>query len=170
MGDIMSNLEDTAARKLMAQLDACVELEDVLDRTRMEADTDDLTGLLNRRGLERRTRARNWGWYVAADLDGFKRAQDNHPEGHSHGDRILKAFAEWLEQNVRHGDIIPARIHGDEFLLWVETRAGARRIKDAIRAWCYENVTSSAGLGRTPEAADAALYLAKRGPLEGTEP
>jgi hypothetical protein len=53
---------------------------------------------------------------------------------------------------------------GDEFLVWCETRAGARRIRDAIREWTSEDdaVSASAGLGQDADAADSACYLNKQ--------
>lgn len=157
-------LTATRYRDLLAEMDRHVELEDALDCARIEADTDPLTGLLNRRGLERRTAARDWGWFVAIDLDGFKSAQDHHPDGHSYGDGILRELAAFLRDSIRSGDVLASRKGGDEFLVWVETRAGARRIRDAVRAWRSADgkVGASAGLGRTPDAADAACYLDKK--------
>lgn len=148
---------------------ALLDAEDRTDRMRMEADTCSLTGLLNRRGFLRRTANRDWGWYVAVDLDGFKAAQDAHPDGHEHGDGILREFAEFLYANTRQGspardrDLIAARTGGDEFTLWTETRVGAQRIKKTIRTWRDASgaVTASAGIGVDAGAADGACYLHK---------
>lgn len=152
----------------MDALEARRIAEEAADRYMMEADTDSLTGLLNRRGLERRTCSREWGWFVAADLDRFKAAQDAHPEGHAYGDRILQEFTEFLLTNTRQGefrarDIMAARTGGDEFTVWCETRIGACRIKDLIRSWHSEDhqVSASAGIGKDREAADCAMYLNK---------
>lgn len=106
----------------------------------MEADTDELTRLLNRRGLLRRTQHRDWGWFVVADLDDFKTAQDKPGRGHAYGDAVLRSFADFLFKNTRQDedrarDLLAARTGGDEFTIWTETRAGARRIKEAIRKW-----------------------------------
>lgn len=131
------------------------------------AERDALTDLPNRLGLERRTHARD-GWFVLADLNGFKKAQDAHPDGHAYGDRILQEFADWLESNCRtksgrSEDRVASRLGGDEFVVWCPTRAAARRIKQSIRSWVSEDgrVTSSAGLGKTLDAADAAMYVSK---------
>lgn len=139
------------------------------DALRMQADTDSLTGLLNRRGLARRTSGRDWGFFVVVDLDSFKRAQDAHHEGHAYGDRILLEFTDFLLTNTRRGDmrardIMCSRTGGDEFTIWCETRVGAHRIKDMIRGWYSEDhqVTASAGIGKDTEAADAAMYLHKQ--------
>ena len=135
----------------------------------MQADTDPLTGLLNRRGLQRRTEGRDWGCYVVADLDGLKDAQDAHPDGHAYGDRILAEFTDFLLTNTRKGDLrarvlMTARTGGDEFTVWCETREGARRIREMIRGWHSEDhqVVASAGIGRDAASADAAMFLNKQ--------
>jgi len=160
--------EELSRTKFMQIKDALHAAEDRADLHMMAADTDELTGLLNRRGLARRTRNRDWGWFVVADLDGFKQAQDSDPRGHVYGDEMLVEFADFLLMNTRQRDmrardLLAARIGGDEFGLWTETRAGARRIKEAIREWSSKDrlVRASAGMGETLEAADGALYTNK---------
>lgn len=160
--------EDLTRTAFMREKEARYLAEDRADRHLMEADTDALTGLLNLRGLERRTCGREWGWFVVADLDGFKTEQDKPDRGHPWGNRILVEFAEFLFSNTRQGemrtrDILAARTGGDEFTLWCETRAGARRIKEMLREWRSEigNVTASAGMGSDRAPADGAMYLDK---------
>lgn len=162
----MSELENTAYLRLLDELRSEQQRADDL---MMEADTDSLTGLLNVRGLERRTRSRDWGWYVTADLDGFKDAQDKHEAGHAYGDMILQEFAEFLLSNTRQGedrarDVLHARTGGDEFTMWCETHKGAQRIRDLIREWQSTDgqVHASAGIGKDRQAADAALYIDKK--------
>lgn len=85
------------------------------------AQTDELTGLANRRGLmaylkrelsaaQRDDEAQ--GIIILCDLDGFKRINDMH--GHAAGDAYLKAVAEALTKEIRPSDIV-ARLGGDEF-------------------------------------------------------
>jgi diguanylate cyclase (GGDEF)-like protein len=150
-------------------VDRIVLLEADRDRWQELAETDQLTGMANRFALERRTDARE-GWFVVCDLDGFKRAQDAHPEGHAYGDRILREFADFLEGSTRtnrgkSNDRVAARTGGDEFVVWCPSRHGARRIKRLVRIWRSNDnrVGASAGLGKTLEAADAAMYLNKGG-------
>jgi diguanylate cyclase (GGDEF)-like protein len=87
-------------------------------RTRHEADTDALTGLANRRALERTLEAAlARGRSVAVlmlDLDGFKAVNDRH--GHAAGDEALREVARRLRRCVRERDLV-ARLGGDEFVL-----------------------------------------------------
>ena len=148
--------------------DALREANERADLMMMAADTDELTGLLNRRGLDRRTKGRDWGWFVSADLDGFKAAQDANPRGHAYGDSILVEFADFLVVNTRQRanrdrDVLSARTGGDEFVVWTEMLTGARRIVEAIRAWSSKDgaVRVSAGMGTTIELADSSCYTIK---------
>jgi len=84
--------------------------------------TDELTGLLNRRGfkleLERalaRARRRNeTGLLVLGDLDHFKAINDSY--GHPAGDAVLIAVSHLLHSGTRRSDYV-ARIGGDEFAI-----------------------------------------------------
>jgi diguanylate cyclase (GGDEF)-like protein len=82
--------------------------------------TDALTGLFNRRmlerQLERRIQAQSQFSVLYFDLNGFK--QINDTLGHRAGDHILKSFASELTHSLRATDTI-ARIGGDEFVALV---------------------------------------------------
>jgi diguanylate cyclase (GGDEF)-like protein len=92
--------------------------------------TDELTGLLNRRGLltmgaqqlkiARRTRRRLL--LIYADLDNMKRINDKY--GHMEGDAALIEAADVLREVFRESDII-ARIGGDEFVVLAIDSDGA---------------------------------------------
>jgi len=86
------------------------------------AQTDPLTGLLNRRRMEERleeeaaryrTRGTNFS-VIIADVDRFKAINDEH--GHDVGDRVLSGVAAVFESSLRGGDAV-ARWGGEEFLL-----------------------------------------------------
>ncbi len=159
------------------------------------AQTDPLTGLANRRALERRgdelmANARRHGDTLLAlmiDLDHFKQVNDRH--GHAQGDAVLVLLADILRELARPGDCV-ARLGGEEFVVLLgRTRAdGAeafdRRLREALQARAPADlgffVNHSAGWAvlRTGDRdihdllqrADAALYLAKgdgRGCLRG---
>jgi diguanylate cyclase (GGDEF)-like protein/PAS domain S-box-containing protein len=90
-----------------------------------EASHDSLTGLINRRELERRLHAalenaridRSSLVALMIDLDDFKRINDNH--GHSAGDDLLRHAAMILRSTARGGDLV-ARLGGDEFCVVLE--------------------------------------------------
>tara|TARA_R110000868_G_scaffold92100_4_gene255450 strand:+ start:203108 stop:203794 length:687 start_codon:yes stop_codon:yes gene_type:complete len=85
-------------------------------------ETDELTGLYNRRGFLRRTREalsraarqKDCGLLVIADLDGFKEINDFH--GHAAGDAVLRHFGQNLRTHTRADDFV-ARFGGDEFAI-----------------------------------------------------
>jgi diguanylate cyclase (GGDEF)-like protein len=104
--------------------------------------TDELTGLLNRRGFHENLRralanARRYGdsgVLVFCDLDNFKSVNDNH--GHGVGDDLLRRVAETIKESVRETDIV-ARLGGDEFaVLMTQTswRNGYKRAQIISRA------------------------------------
>ncbi|HEY4378285.1 MAG TPA: sensor domain-containing diguanylate cyclase, partial [Acidimicrobiales bacterium] len=84
--------------------------------TQLQAATDSLTGLLNRRSLENKVRALREAdvsyTVVMADLDHFKHLNDTH--GHETGDRALRLFARTLRSSVRSQDLV-SRHGGEEF-------------------------------------------------------
>ena len=134
-------------------------------RLRKVAYQDSLTGIPNRRFFEERTNGRH-GYLLVADLDGFKVAQDAHPEGHIYGDRVLREFASFLFRQTRsERDRVAARMGGDEFVVWCPTREGAQKIAARIRQWSSNDgkVTASVGIGYSMVDADADLYSNKHG-------
>jgi diguanylate cyclase (GGDEF)-like protein len=92
---------------------------------RVEAMTDALTGLPNRRGFYRqamrRLRERRPAARPAAvllfDLDHFKRINDRF--GHGVGDRVLMVFADILTNSLKATDII-GRVGGEEFAVLLD--------------------------------------------------
>lgn len=94
-----------------------------LSETEVLANTDRLTGLVNRRGLERAfvqlsnfsTAAPQEGHVLMLiDLDHFKQINDSY--GHLVGDRLLQSVAQVLNRHTRSADIV-ARLGGDEFAI-----------------------------------------------------
>jgi diguanylate cyclase (GGDEF)-like protein len=88
----------------------------------VQASTDPLTGLLNRRAIEvtagqKILACSSTGSIVSAiilDLDGFKQINDTF--GHHCGDATLMTVAAYLQRGLRKGDLL-ARIGGDEFAI-----------------------------------------------------
>jgi diguanylate cyclase (GGDEF)-like protein/putative nucleotidyltransferase with HDIG domain len=140
------------------------------------ATTDDLTGLANRRAwiqhAAEQLRSTSHGALLICDVDHFKTINDSH--GHRVGDLVLIEIGRILERHGRAG-----RLGGDEFAVWVPQEAEAEAVANGIVASCAElarsgtpasisigvAVASRHGQDTTAllEAADAALYEAKRG-------
>jgi diguanylate cyclase (GGDEF)-like protein len=149
-----------------------------------EAQIDQLTGLLNRRGFERqaeieveRTDRENGSiGVVSFDLDRFKRVNDEN--GHAAGDRALIGISRMFRAEMRETDVL-ARVGGEEFVALLpgggvlESRAFAERVRIAFQKSSDPSmapVTVSAGVSVASapvgldgllKEADAAMYAAK---------
>lgn len=115
---------DAARRKAYQNLEQANKAVETL------AETDELTGLFNRRAFERKFSRRMQGGaaqeevaLLVADLDGFKDVNDTY--GHDIGDLLIKRVAAGLRTLSFNNKATAARLGGDEFavLLW---GAGAR--------------------------------------------
>lgn len=150
--------------------------------SRYEALTDDLTGLANRRALDRRlaadTAAGRSFTLTIIDLDGFKQINDRF--GHAVGDEVLRRTGRLLHRTV-HAPALVARLGGDEFAVLLPGRSlsAAREVfavlaqataeplvVDGRRLLVQGSVgTASNERGESPEEvlrhADAAMYRAK---------
>jgi diguanylate cyclase (GGDEF)-like protein len=116
----------------------------IMAETQLQAATDNLTGLLNRRSFEQRVSAlRREGTLaslVMADLDHFKAINDTY--GHETGDRALRLFAKVLGESLRTQDII-ARHGGEEFVFALPgcTAKDARGLLDALKVRLDAEIT-----------------------------
>jgi len=107
---------------LAAEAAIAIQRADLMTRLEELADTDDLTGLPNRRGWNRELeialstaqRRRSALCIALIDVDRFKVVNDAH--GHLAGDRLLKEAAASWRSTLRPADIL-ARPGGDEFTL-----------------------------------------------------
>jgi diguanylate cyclase (GGDEF)-like protein len=114
-------LLDVLATSGFVRVPIIIEYED-LKRLELNAVTDPLTGLYNRRlfgeSFEKElNRARRYGQplgLVILDLHRFKEVNDKH--GHPSGDEVLRATAATLKKALRTSDFA-FRIGGDEFAL-----------------------------------------------------
>jgi diguanylate cyclase (GGDEF)-like protein len=183
-------LSMVAASVLMALgvADRLREQRHALTQAQFHAQTDPLTGVLNRRSLLERLeagcgRARARGMPIALlfiDLDHFKRINDSH--GHPAGDACLKAIIDPIQSELRQSDVI-GRYGGEEFVVVLSSadtavaHAIAARILGRvaeirvegfgppIHLTCSIGVAGSDRLGVWNEQliahADAAVYAAK---------
>lgn len=84
------------------------------------ADTDPLTGLLNRRAFLRRAIGREGEQTLfVIDLDHFKAV--NETIGHDGGDEVLRVYARGLRNGAPHGALV-ARIGGEEFAVLMDAQ------------------------------------------------
>lgn len=99
--------------------------------------TDELTGLLNRRGfgeivsrnLQSAARYEETGLLAYIDLNGFKEVNDRF--GHNSGDEVLRAVGSYLAKSIRSTDYA-ARLGGDEFAI-LFVRAEHKRARERAR-------------------------------------
>ncbi|CAM2011004.1 diguanylate cyclase [Acanthopleuribacter pedis] len=149
---------------------------------------DSLTGLLNHVTLKeklsinaaRADRTSKPLCFAMIDIDHFKKVNDTY--GHAVGDRVLQSMSRVLKQRLRRSDVI-GRYGGEEFglILFDTPLEAAYEVIDEIRRnfskvthvadGVHFHVTFSGGIavfddfpapGAVMEAADRALYLAKR--------
>jgi diguanylate cyclase len=155
------------------------ELQRRFELAELDALTDPLTGVGNRRAWDRlleaeEARCRRYGSVaslVAIDLDELKRVNDRH--GHAAGDRLLLRTAQVIDSTRRAADVV-ARLGGDEFgVLAVEcdepaAKVLADRLRGALEA---AGIRASVGhatrqptgtLAQAWSAADADMYAHKR--------
>lgn len=164
---------ETVAAELAEDARAAVTLIRHTERLTTHATQDRLTGLLNRRSVDRLLpRLTSADVVVMIDLDHFKAVNDTL--GHAAGDIVLAAFARVLLDRVRITEWC-GRVGGEEFVVVMRDTdvAAALLLVDRIRASWRDvrphPITFSAGVANVGAGggvaalalADAALYDAK---------
>lgn len=180
--------EKQNAQRLLSELKNEIAQRELLESNlRRISSTDELTGVLNRRGfdevvglkvkeiLERREAAT----VVVVDIDRFKYVNDQF--GHAGGDVVLRTIGGVLAQNIRAGDVL-GRMGGEEFMILLRGTPLERAWETAERLRMivattpiqYESVTIvvtasfgvqeialAGSLEKARLEADRALYAAK---------
>ncbi len=176
---MMQSELETAQRQLAKQ-------QEIIEQTTMQAKSDSLTGLANRRAvdeylgktLESKKDDEHFG-LLLMDIDHFKRFNDTY--GHLTGDAVLSCFARLIQQSVK-ANAFPARYGGEEFVVVLRGENQQELVEQAayIRKFVSEQtishedleltITASAGLcmlrpgdnlSIAYERADEGLYKAK---------
>ena len=153
-----------------------------IGKLHLDAQTDPLTGLYNRRDLSLALEALGAADHsfavVALDIDHFKRINDNH--GHDVGDQVIRHLAHLMAACSRDADVL-CRSGGEEFLMLLPNTniESALRVAERLRL-CVEqdevapvgHITISLGIAVWPshhadvqrvlKLADGALYRAKQ--------
>lgn len=154
-----------------------LELEAANRALDLQARTDALTGLLNRRGFETQMafavalarRSSRPLSLITVDVDHFKRVNDTY--GHEAGDEVLRRLARTLESRLRGSDVV-ARLGGEEFvaLLPDTDLNGAQSIAQALVTAMAEQqdpvvgtITVSAGVATMRGAEDNCAAMLRRG-------
>ncbi len=147
-----------------------------LQKSICRAETDSLTGLLNRGAYDgclreaflRSRRLREPLSLVLLDLDKFKEINDSR--GHQFGDEYLRRMADAMRTAVREHVDIPCRMGGDEFAI---VACAPLRIAERIARQVLEAMDRRVSIGLAERRADdtidslvgradAALYASKR--------
>ncbi len=180
-------LEDSKAELERLVTERTRDLEQAKQLAELEARTDHLTGIRNRRSffqdarklMQRASRNDQEVVLLMFDIDHFKTVNDRF--GHSVGDEALRAFASVVLEHIRVTDIV-GRLGGEEFALLVTSdletaRNLAERLRRDIATLEQETpagklemttsiglalATAQTGIDELVHQADQALYLAKR--------
>ena len=166
---------DDGARSAVAQRELRIELARLTNQWARQASEDPLTGLGNRRALERwldhklpQVESGEWLSILLMDLDHFKHINDRF--GHDVGDAVLTRVAELIRQHCRAGDLA-VRYGGEEFLLALsgmppgDAAQVAERLRVSIGGHDWSQlrsglaVTVSMGMTSASEASDATALL-----------
>jgi len=137
--DLPVHFPDQAGRLMEGTQYTISQLNETINRLERVSDSDDLTGIYNRRAGEKRlmeeiARAeRDLESFQVAffDLNGFKGVNESY--GHSAGDACISHTAALLQLNTRRGDWV-ARWGADEFIVGLHRNRALRQVMERIVA------------------------------------
>ncbi|HET9653650.1 MAG TPA: GGDEF domain-containing protein [Usitatibacter sp.] len=150
--DLPANFPDRAGKLMEGTQYTLTQLHETIDRLERVSDTDELTGVYNRRAGEKRLaeevaraeRSLEPFQIVFIDINDFKDTNDRH--GHMAGDACIEHLARLLQDNTRHTDWV-ARWGGDEFIVGLHRNRALRMVVDRIvKAITSTRVEVAAGL------------------------
>ena len=135
--DLPVHFQDRAGKLMEGTQYTLSQLHETISRLERVSDTDDLTGIYNRRAGEKRlaeevARAeRDLQAFQLAffDINDFKNINDKH--GHSAGDACISHIAALLQLNTRRGDWV-ARWGGDEFVVGLHRNRALKMVMERI--------------------------------------
>ena len=135
--DLPVSFPDRAGKLMEGTQYTLAQLHETISRLERVSDSDELTGIYNRRAGEKRlaeevARAERdlQTFHVAFfDINMFKQINDRH--GHSAGDACISHLASLLQLNTRRGDWV-ARWGGDEFLVGLHRNRALKMVMDRI--------------------------------------
>ena len=130
------------------------------------AESDPLTGVLNRRGLERAVEELPSGTcaLIVFDIDDFKKINDTL--GHAVGDQAIKALTDIIKSQAREKDYV-VRLGGEEIALVLprtnpmQAESVGQRIARQLATWCAGAQARALGLTMTFSAGVASWYNVK---------
>lgn len=135
--DLPVHFRDRAGRLMEGTQYTLAQLHETISRLERVSDTDDLTGIYNRRAGEKRLAEevarseRDLQSFQLAflDVNDFKAINDRH--GHSAGDACISHIAALLQLNTRRGDWV-ARWGGDEFIVGLHRNRAMKMVVERI--------------------------------------
>lgn len=144
-------------------------LHDRIGKLSRDAETDSMTGLHNRRGLESLLElwvSQERGFAaITLDVDHFKKVNDQY--GHDVGDQVLIKLAEMMRDCSRENDVL-FRVGGEEFLMLLPdtsleaARLVAERLRQKVEQTPIQAISVTISLGVAlwmPEMKDASQVL-----------
>lgn len=125
VGHLLQHFQAMAEETLQARNELEAKVQERTEALEKLTQTDALTGLLNRRGMEQRLeqeygrlqREQQYFGLLWLDLDDFKQINDHY--GHAAGDQALRLTARVIREHIRPYDSA-ARWGGDEFLILLQ--------------------------------------------------
>ncbi|MEW6118727.1 MAG: GGDEF domain-containing protein [Pseudomonadota bacterium] len=165
----------TLQTRLEASQKEIESLREEVERARDASVIDGLTGLVNRRGFDQKLADCLGGadesdgpCLLMCDIDHFKKINDTY--GHLFGDKVIRAVASVIKENVKGRDLA-ARYGGEEFVVLLPdtslqgAHTLAEQIRHAIEKGRIKRGNSEETVARVTLSLGVARYRAGEGAL-----